>query len=94
MGRVVPMGWYHYNTTTHSFLLELLSIRTGIRSATPTLLDYKAGSTVMDSVDELVAWRANMLTLARENMVHAQIKMTQQANKEGTDATFDVGDWV
>ncbi|CAN6720302.1 unnamed protein product [Malus baccata var. baccata] len=55
---------------------------------------YESGITKVDSVEQSLKERDNILSLLKNNLVAAQGKMKVQADKKRIERVFEVGDWV
>ncbi|CAM8935244.1 unnamed protein product [Rhodiola kirilowii] len=89
----LPWAEFHYNSAKHSGLgsspFEVVYGR-----APPRLVDYEPGTTPVAAVDELLIDRDQVLAQLRANLLRAQQRMCEQANKHRTDVEYAAGDWV
>nr|XP_023885311.1 uncharacterized protein LOC111997457 [Quercus suber] len=60
----------------------------------PRLLDYIPGTTKVESVEEHLRDRQQLIALLKQNLVAAQVRMKVTADKHRTMREFEVGDWV
>ncbi|MCI30189.1 hypothetical protein A2U01_0051398, partial [Trifolium medium] len=60
----------------------------------PTLVHYTPGTSKIESLDELLTQKTEVLKLLKANLAKAQNRMTIQANRHRQDKSFEVGQWV
>lgn len=62
--------------------------------APPTLLDYVGSGSTIDAVHTVLSERTRVMATLKDNLLRAQQRMKNQADRKRTDAVFNVGDWV
>ncbi|KAB2635839.1 hypothetical protein D8674_026373 [Pyrus ussuriensis x Pyrus communis] len=60
----------------------------------PHIVSYELGSAKMESVEQGLMARDKMLTMLKTNLIITQNRIKVQANKNRSEKTFEVGDWV
>ena len=91
--RWVPLGEWWYNTTFHT-ATKTTPYQAVYGIAPPTLLSYVPGTTRVQAVDDELRDRDRALKILKENLLKAQTRMKQNADKHRSERVFDVGDWV
>ncbi|XP_050147466.1 uncharacterized protein LOC126622788 [Malus sylvestris] len=84
--------WW-YNTTFQS-TIKMTPFQAVYGYPPPTVQSYLPGSSPIHLVDVTLRNRDTILKHLKENMHMAQQRMRQQADKHGSEMTFQVGDWV
>jgi len=97
-----PQLWGHfllwvewsYNTSIHSSTgMTPFEITFGCKP--PAFPQYVAGTTTVDTVDDLLSQREAIFTLLRQKLLKkAQTRMKAITNERRRDHEFQVGDWV
>ncbi|CAM8932811.1 unnamed protein product [Rhodiola kirilowii] len=90
---LLPWAELHYNTAVHSGL-GASPFEAVYGRKPPSLLDYIPGTSKVSAVDEVLTSRTDLLKKLRENLLRAQLRMTQKANKHRSEIIYQVGDWV
>ncbi|CAL2229657.1 unnamed protein product [Prunus armeniaca] len=96
-----PKDWVHwlpwaewwYNTTYHS-LIKQTPFEALYGRPPPLITSYTHGSSCVHQVDCDFRNRDRMLELLKHNLVEAQSRMKQQANKDRSEREFEAGDRV
>ena len=89
----LPLAEFWFNTNFHtSTKLTIFEALFGYPP--PKLLDYILGTTKVDSVDEQLRNRQQLLVLLKQNLVATQERMKVNADKHRTKREFVEGDWV
>ena len=87
----LPLAEFWFNTNFHtSTKLTLFKALFGYPP--PKLLDYILGTTKVDSVDEQLRNRQQLLVLLKQNLVAAQERMKVNIDKHKTKREFAEGD--
>lgn len=89
------MCWaeYSYNTSFHSGLL--MSPYQALYGRPPiNVLAYQRGGTRVQSLEERLLMRDQMLQELKINLLRAQHRMEQQANRKRRDVEYQLGDLV
>ncbi|KAL6187997.1 hypothetical protein ACLB2K_039392 [Fragaria x ananassa] len=60
----------------------------------PAVRTYVPGSTAVDSVDQQLKSRDELLALLKRNLIVAQARMKMQYDRKHVERSFEVGDWV
>ncbi|KAB2599988.1 hypothetical protein D8674_010259 [Pyrus ussuriensis x Pyrus communis] len=60
----------------------------------PHIVSYELGSAKLESVEHGLMAKDKMLTMLKNNLIIAQNRMKVQADKNRSERTFEVGDWV
>ena len=89
----LPWAEWSYNTSYHtSAKLTPFEIVYGIPPS--LVITYERGTAKLDVVEQALLERDQMLALLKSNLVWAQTRMKNQADKHRTEREFTVGDWV
>ncbi|XP_062099393.1 transposon Ty3-I Gag-Pol polyprotein isoform X1 [Humulus lupulus] len=89
------LSWaeYHYNTSHHS-AIGMTPFQAVYGRAPPTIPAYTRGSTTIQAVENDLLSRDTILQQLKDNLLQAQHRMRQQANKKRRDIEFKVGELV
>ncbi|XP_024636150.1 uncharacterized protein [Medicago truncatula] len=60
----------------------------------PTIRSYIKGSTIVATLDEALVVHNQILTVIKNNLQQAQIRMKSQENSHHRDRDFKIEDWV
>jgi hypothetical protein len=91
--RFLPLAEFWYNTTFHS-AIGMTPFEALYGRKPPNMVHYSAGQNSIESVDQLLTQKAQILRILKENLTRARNRMIQQANRHRQDKTFEEGDWV
>lgn len=84
---------YWYNSSFQS-AIRMSSFEALYRRPPPSVRSYVAGSMAVATLDESLVQRRQMLSLIRDNLAQAQLRMRSLANNHHQDRSFQIGDWV
>ncbi|XP_060962287.1 uncharacterized protein LOC133032379 [Cannabis sativa] len=84
---------YHYNTSHHS-AIAMTPFQAVYGRIPPSIPTYIRGSTTVQAVEEDLLTRDDILQHLKDNLLRAQNRMCQQANKKRKDISFQIGDLV
>ncbi|XP_068644660.1 uncharacterized protein [Aristolochia californica] len=88
-----PWAEYYYNTLFHS-ALHSSPFRVLYERDPPRLLFYTKGSTRVDTIDEALMDRDQVLQTITDHLQRAQDRMMSAYNKGHRDVSYEVGDYV
>lgn len=91
--RYLPLAEYWCNSTFQS-TIKLTPFEVLYGRPPPNLRAYVAGTTAVASMDESLTRRRQTLSLIRENLKLAQLRIKSQADAHRSDRVFKEGDWV
>jgi len=89
----LPLAEWWYNTTYHS-ATQKTPFEVLYNQEPPIHLPYLPGESSHKEVDRALQRREAMLKQVRQNLLKAQDRMKQLADKGRTNRVFQVGDWV
>lgn len=89
----LPWAEYALNTSHHS-ALNMSPFQALYGRPPPTILPYQPGSGKIAMVDSMLLDRDALLKTLRDNLVRAQNRMRDLANRKRRDVEFQVGDKV
>lgn len=91
--RYLPWVEWSYNTAWHSSI-RMAPFEAVYGRPPPSIPHYIQGHSTNPELDLTLAHRTTLLASLKANILRAQNRMVQQANKHRTDKTFEVGDYV
>jgi hypothetical protein len=91
--RFLPWAELHFNTSYHS-ASGLTPYQVVYGKPPPQVMDYIAGTSLVDACDKVLTTRDEILALLCKNLLKAQARMKLYADKKRREVTFDVGSWV
>jgi hypothetical protein len=89
----LPLAEYWFNTNYHTST-KLSPFEALYGYLPPRLIEFMPGLTRVATVEDLLKHRQQVVGLLEHNLVAAQARMKQQANKHRSEREFKVGDWV
>ena len=89
----LPWAEWHYNTTFHTSS-KLTPYEVVYGQPPPAVPTYESGTTKVDLVDRSLQERGRILSQLKTNLVSAQVRMKQHADKHRSERSFEVGDMV
>lgn len=92
-GDYIVWAEYHYNTSFHS-AIGMTSFQAFYERPPPKILAYVGGTSPIQVMDDSLSNRNEILHKLRHNLLQAQNRMKQIANKHRRDVQFKVGDLV
>nr|XP_028964667.1 uncharacterized protein LOC108169704 [Malus domestica] len=87
----LPWAEWHYNTTFHTSS-KLTPYEVVYGQPPPAVPTYESGATKIDLVNRSLEERGRILSQLKTNLLSAQVRMKQQADKHRTERSFEVGD--
>ncbi|MCI30682.1 Ty-3/Gypsy retrotransposon polyprotein, partial [Trifolium medium] len=98
---VKPTNWYrylpwaelHFNTSYHS-ASGLTPYQVVYGKPPPQITDYIAGTSMVEACDKVLSTRDEILALLRKNLLKAQSRMKEIADKKRRDVVYEIGSWV
>lgn len=87
------LSWaeYNYNTSFHTST-EMTPFKVVYGREPPLLIPFEQGSTANHEVEQLPVQRDAILQELKDNLIRAQLKMKQSADKKRKDIEFQVGE--
>ena len=89
----LPLAKYWFNTNYHTST-KLSPFEALYGYLPPRLIEFVPGLTRVAAVEDLLEHRQQVVRLLEHNLVAAQARMKQQADKHRSEKEFEVGDWV
>jgi hypothetical protein len=89
----LPLAEYWFNTNYHTST-KLSPFEALYGYSPPRLIEFVPGLTRVAAVEDLLEHRQQVVGLLEHNLVAAQARMKQQADKHRSEREFEVGDWV
>uniref|UniRef100_A0A2N9I334 Chromo domain-containing protein n=1 Tax=Fagus sylvatica TaxID=28930 RepID=A0A2N9I334_FAGSY len=89
----LPLAEYWFNTNYHTST-KLSPFEALYGYSPPRLIEFVPGLTRVAAVEDLLEHRQQVVGLLEHNLVAAQARMKQQADKHRSERKFEVGDWV
>jgi hypothetical protein len=89
----LPLAEYWFNTNYHTST-KLSPFEALYGYLPPRLIEFVPGLTRVAAVEDLLEHRQQVVGLLEHNLVAAQARMKQQADKHRSEREFEVGDWV
>jgi hypothetical protein len=89
----LPLAEYWFNTNYHTST-KLSPFEALYGYLPPRLIEFVLGLTRVAAVEDLLEHRQQVVGLLEHNLVAAQARMKQQADKHRSEREFEVGDWV
>lgn len=89
----LSLAEYWYNTSFHS-AIKTTPYEVLYGQPPPIHLPYLPGESKVDSVDRTLQAREEIINTLKQNLVRAQNRMKQVADKHRSERSFIVGDWV
>ena len=89
----LPLAKYWFNTNYHTST-KLSPFEALYGYLPPRLIEFVPGLTSVAAVEDLLEHRQQVVGLLEHNLVAAQARMKQQADKHRSKREFEVGDWV
>ncbi|KAL6526777.1 Delta-1-pyrroline-5-carboxylate synthase [Orobanche gracilis] len=89
----LPWAEYCYNTAFHT-ALKTTPFKLVYGREPPRLLDYTAGASKIDAVDQALGDRTSFLKEAKDRIAEAQNRMKTQYDSHHRALEFQLGDWV
>ncbi|XP_042958052.1 uncharacterized protein LOC122293563 [Carya illinoinensis] len=89
----LPLAEWCYNTTCHSSI-KICPFEALYGYVPPRLVSYVAGTSVNPAVDQQLRSREQLWVMLRENILKAQNRIKDFADRRRTEREFQVGDWV
>jgi hypothetical protein len=89
----LPLAQYCYNTAFHHST-KVAPFEAVFGYSPPRLLSYMPGTAMLDSVEDKLKSRDQILQLLKENLYRSQNRMKLYADLRRTERHFQEGDWV
>jgi hypothetical protein len=91
--RFLALAEFWYNTSFHS-AIGMTPFQALYGRTPPNLIHYTPGTSKINSLDELLTQKTQVLKVLKENLTKARNCMIIQANRHRQDREFEVGQWV
>ncbi|KAL8089286.1 hypothetical protein AgCh_038908 [Apium graveolens] len=89
----LPLAEFWYNTNFHS-AIQKTPCEVLYNQPPPIHRPYIIGSTVVELVDRSLQTREKAIEMIKQNLLKAQNRMKQQADRKRSERSFSVGEWV
>uniref|UniRef100_A0A2N9ELF8 Integrase catalytic domain-containing protein n=1 Tax=Fagus sylvatica TaxID=28930 RepID=A0A2N9ELF8_FAGSY len=89
----LPLAEYWFNSNYHTST-KLSPFEALYGYLPPRLIEFVPGLTRVAAVEDLLEHRQQVVGLLEHNLVAAQARMKQQADKHRAEMEFEFGDWV
>ncbi|KAL4377359.1 hypothetical protein GQ457_02G020790 [Hibiscus cannabinus] len=91
--KFLPWAEYWYNTAFQS-AAGMTPFRALYGRDPPTMVSYLEGGSTNSGVDHALQDRDELLRVLKQNLLRAQLRMKNQADKHRRDVELEVGSWV